>query len=1022
MKKIILLVIISLFVISFSFGQGTIRGKVADANGETLIGVIISLKSNRSYGTSTDLDGNYSLKITDSTAQTILVSYIGYRSQEEVVHPVKGEVIIRNFVLASSLDTLNVVEITGKAVKANNYYMEKLKQNSSTTIDYISAETMKKTGDVNVVAAVARVSGVSTSGGFITVRGIGDRYVKTTVNGSRIPTLDPFTNNIKLDMFPASLVDNIIITKTASPDLPGDWAGAYLSVETKDYPDKLSVNVETSIGYNSQSTFKDVISSQRSSTDWLGYDNGFRDHNHNDFVAANMSPTTYQEMVALGLGDYYKSIGVTGNTPWTDTYYKLGLVKLGLLAPAQFNDPGAFTNAKNQYYLGPYQVQAFNTINAGAAKTGQSFADNWGTTTRKAPLNFSQSFSIGNQVNLFGRPLGFLAGFRYGSSIQYDPNSTVNRAAVVSDGNGNYVKTVSSAIDQKVSRETNGWSALMNLAYKINPNHSISLLFMPNLTGVNNVRYSFDYGDIKTNVLTQSQFYEQRKQLIYQLKSEHYLPGPKMKIEFNASYTDGKSSAPDFKNVQYWKDPVTGVYQIGGSIGDGIHRYYRYLSDNLFDSRLSAELPIGEKPGFTRKLKFGGAYQYNYRTSDQYQYSVYTGPYNTNVLLNDNVDQYLSLSNFTLRNYTDNYGQNHPTMDCFYAQDNSPANHTFGRSSVAAGYAMIDYAIITSLRFSGGMRVEQSNTLTDVVKFDSLGYAANDVRRSYLTGMPAANPGKLDELNFLPSANIIYKLKDSEEAPMNLRLNYSHTVARPGIRELSDVAVFDYEYRAFVFGNSDLKIAHIDNYDLRWESYFKSGDNLSASLFYKDFKNHIELVKSIGISWQNVDKSTVAGIELEGKKKLPKHFELSANVTFVNSQTTFVRSRMEVTNGVRKYIPVDTVKRPMFGQAPFVINTILSYTADSIGLTAAISYNVQGARLAVASDGKEIPDIYELPRHLVDIKVTKKLSKHFNLSFTVRDILNSPIRRSYKYPEGWTLDYDKYRYGTNYVLGLSYKL
>ena len=92
-----------------------------------------------------------------------------------------------------------------------------------------------------------------------------------------IPTLDPFTNNIKLDLFPASLVDNIIITKTASPELPGDWAGAYISIETKDYPDKLSVNMESSIGYNNQSSFKNVISSQRSSTDWLGYDNGLRE-------------------------------------------------------------------------------------------------------------------------------------------------------------------------------------------------------------------------------------------------------------------------------------------------------------------------------------------------------------------------------------------------------------------------------------------------------------------------------------------------------------------------------------------------------------------------------------------------------------------------------------------------------------------------------------------------------------------------------------------------------------------------
>jgi len=115
--------------------------------------------------------------------------------------------------------------------------MESKKKLSSTTLDYISAETLKKTVDANVAAAITRVTGVSsTSSGLITVRGTGDRYLKTTINGSRIPTLDPFTNNIKLDIFPASLVDNIVIAKTASPDLPGDFAGAYISVETKQYP------------------------------------------------------------------------------------------------------------------------------------------------------------------------------------------------------------------------------------------------------------------------------------------------------------------------------------------------------------------------------------------------------------------------------------------------------------------------------------------------------------------------------------------------------------------------------------------------------------------------------------------------------------------------------------------------------------------------------------------------------------------------------------------------------------------
>src|ERR1700756_651884 len=285
MKKSLLTALISLISFSFCFGQGTVRGKITDNTGEALIGATVVLKNKPTSGVMADLDGNYSIKITDTTEQTVVISYVSYKSQEFVVHPIKGEVIIKDLVLISA-STLDEVVVVTKATKANNYYMENIKMKSSSTMDYISQETMKKTGDVNVVNAVARVSGVSASSnaGFITVRGIGDRYVKTTLNGLRIPTLDPFTNNIRLDLFPASLVDNIIITKTASPDLPGDWAGAYLSVETKDYPDQLSINEESTFGYNNQTTFRNVISSQRSSTDWMGYDNGFREHNQNNFV------------------------------------------------------------------------------------------------------------------------------------------------------------------------------------------------------------------------------------------------------------------------------------------------------------------------------------------------------------------------------------------------------------------------------------------------------------------------------------------------------------------------------------------------------------------------------------------------------------------------------------------------------------------------------------------------------------------------------------------------------------------
>ncbi len=1027
MKKALLVILVNLIFANLIFSQGTIRGKITDENGETVIGAAVILKSKPTVGAITDFDGNYSLKIVDSTSQELIISSISYLKVEETVNPVKGQVVIRNFVLKSSSKEINEVVITSKAVKAREYYVESMKRNSATTLDFISSETIKKTGDASVSAAISRVSGVSTNGSFITVRGIGDRYVKTAINGLRIPTLDPFTNNIKLDLFPASLVDNIIITKTASPDLSGDWSGAYLSVQTKDFPEQLNVIVETSIGYNSQSTFKDILSSQRSSTDWVGFDNTFREHSHTGFATSVANPSQYQEFVALGLGSYYNSLGVTQEnwgegTITGETYFKLGLVQLGLLAPAQINDPDAFNSAKLLYNNGPYRNQAFDVLNADVPKSGQSFPNNWNTTLRKAPLNFSQSFTFGNQTKLFKRELGFMVGYRYGSSTQYDANSVSNRAGVASDGFGNLVNVVSSYMSQEVSKETNGWSALINASYKLNTNNSFSLLFMPNFTGVNNVLSSIDNRDSSNFVISKSQFYEQRKQLIYQVRSEHYLPRSKSKIEFSASYTNGKSSAPDFKNVQYLKDPFTDQYQIGPEIRDGIHRYYRYLSDNLFDSQISFEIPVFHKADLVRKLKFGSAYQRNDRKNDQYDYSIDFGNYSSLTLQNDNLEKLFDFNNFNIYSFTDIYAVEHHTIDIFYNELLSDANHTFGNSSILAGYAMSDYSITDKMRISGGLRIEKADILTDVVKFDSLNYQENDPRRNYRDGLPLANAGELNEISFLPSVSFIYKLKNSEINTVNARFNFSQTIARPSIRELSDVAVFDYEYRAFVFGNSDLKMVHVDNYDLRLESYLKSGNNVSISFFYKKFKNHIELVKSVGYSWQNVDKSKVAGVELEGRKKIGKHFDFRANLSLIYSQTEFIRTRLDISGGVKNYIPQDTVSRSMFGQAPFVVNSMVTYTSDSIGLAVTLSYNVQGPRLVVAADVKEVPDIYELPRHLFDLKISKSIGKHFSMSLTVRDIFNSPIRRSYNYESGWDLNYDNYRYGTNFIVGLTYKI
>jgi outer membrane receptor for ferrienterochelin and colicin len=155
----------------------------------------------------------------------------------------------------------------------------------------------------------------------------------------------------------------------------------------------------------------------------------------------------------------------------------------------------------------------------------------------------------------------------------------------------------------------------------------------------------------------------------------------------------------------------------------------------------------------------------------------------------------------------------------------------------------------------------------------------------------------------------------------------------------------------------------------------------------------------------------VKGIELEGKKSITKWLELKANVTYVYSKTVYYNSG------------ADRISRTMLGQAPYVINGMLVYKADSIGLTATLSYNLQGPRLVITGYTPKVPNVYEMQRHVLDFKVSKTLGKHFSVNFTMRDLLNAPVRRAYKLgDQSLNVNYDYFRYGTNYILGIIYKI
>ena len=279
LQKLFTILILLCLGISSSLAQtGTVRGDlIDDTNGETIPFANV-LVTETGGGVSTDLDGKFSIDLPVGY-YTFTVSYIGYAELSVSDVEVKeNEVTLLNLRLQEESEVLEEVVVTAKAIRTTEAALMTIQKKAPGLLDGISTQSIKRTGDSDVGSAIKRVTGVSVEGGkHVVVRGLGDRYSKTILNGLDVPGLDPDKNSVQLDIFPTNLVDNIIVYKSFTPDLPGDFTGGMVNIETKDFPEDQTFNISVGLGFNPNMNLKDdYITYQGGDTDWLGFDDGTR--------------------------------------------------------------------------------------------------------------------------------------------------------------------------------------------------------------------------------------------------------------------------------------------------------------------------------------------------------------------------------------------------------------------------------------------------------------------------------------------------------------------------------------------------------------------------------------------------------------------------------------------------------------------------------------------------------------------------------------------------------------------------
>lgn len=330
MKKIILYCLLYLTASSPVFAQimeadtkdgfGTVRGRIIDdKTGKSVYGAEIQLLNS---SVESDVDGKFELKAAAGThnLSISLANYADLNLTDVVV--TLGEVTtIGDVRLSPVTESMTAVKISVKRMQNTESALLTSKRMAPNMIDGISAASFKRIGDGDAASAMKRVTGVSIEGGkYVYVRGLGDRYTKTTMNGVDIPGLDPDRNSIQMDLFPTAVIDNIVVAKTFTADMPADFTGGIVDLATKDFPSKKSFNVSFGLGYNPAMHLQsDYLDYEGSSTDFLGFDNGKR---RNPTKGLNQIPSVVDAVSGNDLadefyrinGDFDKNLGTTEKT------------------------------------------------------------------------------------------------------------------------------------------------------------------------------------------------------------------------------------------------------------------------------------------------------------------------------------------------------------------------------------------------------------------------------------------------------------------------------------------------------------------------------------------------------------------------------------------------------------------------------------------------------------------------------------------------------------------------------------
>ncbi len=799
---------------------------------------------------------------------------------------------------------LEDVLVSGRQRSAADEILQE-RMDSAVVADLVSIEQITRVGDSTVSMALRRLPGVTLVGDqFIYIRGLGERYSSTTVNGAYVPSPDLTRNVIPMDLFPAEIVDSISIQKGYTADQPAAFGGGNVDIRTRSIPSDFVFNVQFGIGTNSENS-DDGLTYPGGSDDGLGTDDGTRalpseiEDAIQDF-RGNISQTSILSNLLLD-GEFHSLEEAQQiNRELATSLYR----DVDFQSKSVEPDKSIEISAGNSWYLGDGEQWKVGVLALG------DYSDSWRNRERVVR-------SVTNPVDDFDEQL-----------------RTTNQVVLT----GSLGLGIDFADEHRV--EATG-------IFLRNTEDEASL------TLGQNFNFQRASGDRLRNYRIR---FEERELELIQFRGSHTVGAATIDIlgdwlgfaedvGVDWYYSDAKATTDIPSEILFSaRDlivPATGEL-ISTSLRSSLSAAeYRFTDLEDTATSYGGRFTLPFAPG-SNKVEISGGYDYYEKGRGYIQTQLQMG---TTAAAAAPVLVGTPGQVFTDANILD------PLNEFGLTIGGIGTESYLAGETVDAVWGEIDATFNDRWRVTAGLRWED---------FARLAVPVNPLEFDPGIGIITVPDDELDELattddTYYPSLAFTLMQPGFWADDFQLRFGWSETVARPDLREISDATYIDPLTEARIRGNPDLDDSNLSNYDLRAEWFFGSGDNLTVSLFYKDIDSPIETVEAAGtddniaLTFINAESAEISGIEFEGLKGLgflsgdgwTNAFFVFGNVTVSDSEITIGDAALNLTNN----------KRPMTQHSDLVVNFQLGYDSPNAMHSASLAYNMYSDRIFFAGRG-----------------------------------------------------------------------